>query len=119
MTAAFPPNSKTTFFLPARRLMSQPTGTLPVKLISLMRSSVTSRLASSLESGSTLSPPSGHPACCTHSARRRAERGLGRGLQHHGTSGGDRWSNFVRDQVDGKIKWRNAGDGAERESAHD
>ena len=100
--------------------MSQPTGTLPVKLMSLMRSSVTRSPASSLESGRTLSPPSGHPACCTHSARSSEQSGVcGRGLQHHGATGRDGRSDFVGDEVDGEIKGRDAGDGAERKTAHD
>ncbi len=51
--------------------------------------------------------------------KQRAERRLGRGLQHHGTSGGDGRGNFVGHEVDGEIERRDAGDGAERETAHD
>ena len=51
--------------------------------------------------------------------KQRAERSLGRRLQHHGASGGDGGSDFVSDEVDGKIKRRDSGDRAERETAHD
>ena len=51
--------------------------------------------------------------------KQRAERSLRCGLQDHGASCGDSRSNFVRDQIDREIKGRDAGDGAEREAAHD
>jgi len=51
------------FFLAGAALDIPATGTLPVKLNQLDALVETRRLASSFESGSTLSPPSGHPAC--------------------------------------------------------
>ena len=51
--------------------------------------------------------------------KQRAERRLGRGLQHHGATGGDGGGDFVGDEVDGEIKGRDAGDGAEGKAAHD
>ena len=46
------------------------------------------------------------------SQEQRAERRLRGGLEDHGTSGGDGRSNFVRDEVDGKIERSDAGDRA-------
>ena len=51
--------------------------------------------------------------------KQRAERRLGRGLQDHGATGGNRRSYFVSDEVDGEIKGRDAGNRAERKAAHD
>jgi hypothetical protein len=51
--------------------------------------------------------------------KQRAERSLGRGLQNHGAAGSDGRSNFVGHEIDGEIKRRDAGDGAERETADD
>ena len=48
--------------------------------------------------------------------KQRAQRRLGRGLQHHGATGGDGRGDFVRDQVQGEIEGRDPGDGTERES---
>src|SRR5208282_3904545 len=53
------------------------------------------------------------------SQQQRGKRRLGRGLEHHGTAGGDRWSDFVRDQVQGKIEGRNPGDRAQRKTFDD
>src|ERR1700674_3661580 len=120
MTPEFPPSSRTTFFFPALFLMAQPTAALPVKLMSLMRSSLTSRPESSLESKTALNPPSGHPACWITSAKRSAVRGVwGSGLEHHGAACGDGRGHFVGDQVQREIKGRDAGDGAEGKTFDD
>ena len=62
MTPALPPSSRTTFFLPARSFIRQPTDGLPVKLSSLKRSSATMRSPSSRVIGRMLTAPSGSPA---------------------------------------------------------
>ena len=62
MTPALPPSSSTTFFLPARAFIRQPTAGLPVKLSSLNRSSSTIRSPSSRVIGRMLTEPSGTPA---------------------------------------------------------
>ena len=61
------------------------------------------------------------PSRLLHALRQkqRAERRLRRGLQDHGASGGDGRSNFVGDEIDREIKWSDAGDGTERETADD
>ncbi len=61
------------------------------------------------------------PSCLLDhfSEQQRGERRFGRGFEHHGTSGGDRWRNFVRDQVQGEIKRRDAGDGPKRKTFDD
>ena len=51
--------------------------------------------------------------------KQRAERRLRCGLQDHGAAGGNRGSNFVGDEIDGEVKWRDAGDRAQRKAAHD
>src|ERR1022692_3538119 len=76
MTPELPPSSRTTFFFPALFLMAHPTAALPVKLMSLMRSSVTSRPESPLASKTALNPPSGHPACWITSASSSAVSGV-------------------------------------------
>src|ERR1035437_10126495 len=68
MTPALPPSSSTTFFLPARSFIFQPTAGLPVKVRSLNRSSVTIRSPSSRVIGRMLTEPSGRPASAITSA---------------------------------------------------
>ena len=119
MTAALPPSSRTTFFFPARRLMSQPTdaageadeldavvGDQNAGVIVGKRQDVEATIG---------------PARLLHALgqKQRAERSLGRRLQHHGTTGGDGRRDLVGDQIDRKIERRDAGDRAERETAHD
>ena len=61
MTPALPPSSSTTFFLPARSFIRQPTDGLPVKVRSLNRSSATIRSPSSRVIGRMLTAPAGSP----------------------------------------------------------
>ena len=61
MTPALPPSSSTTFFLPARSFMRQPTDGEPVKVSSLKRSSSTIRSPSARVIGRMLTAPSGTP----------------------------------------------------------
>ncbi len=62
---AFPPSSRTTFFLPARAFIRQPTDGEPVNVSSLNRSSSTIRSPSSRVIGRMLTAPSGRPASAT------------------------------------------------------
>ncbi len=62
ITPALPPSSRTTFFLPARSFMRQPTDGDPVNVSSLNRSSETIRSPSSRLIGRMLTMPSGTPA---------------------------------------------------------
>ena len=68
MTPALPPSSSTTFFLPARAFIRQPTDGDPVKVRSLKRSSSTIRSPSSRLIGRMLTAPSGSPASAMISA---------------------------------------------------
>ena len=68
MTPALPPSSSTTFFLPARSFIRQPTDGDPVKVSSLNRSSLTIRSPSSRLMGRMLTMPSGTPAASMISA---------------------------------------------------
>ncbi len=61
MTPALPPSSSTTFFLPARSFIRQPTDGEPVKVSSLNRSSSTIRSPSSRVIGRMLTAPCGSP----------------------------------------------------------
>ena len=68
ITPALPPSSRTTFFLPARSFIRQPTAGDPVKVSSLNRSSATIRSPSSRLIGRMLTAPSGSPASAMISA---------------------------------------------------
>ena len=68
MTPALPPSSSTTFFLPARSFIRQPTDGEPVKVSSLKRSSATIRSPSSRVIGRMLTEPAGTPAASMISA---------------------------------------------------
>ena len=68
MTPALPPSSRTTFFLPARSFIRQPTDGLPVNVSSLKRSSATIRSPSSRVIGRMLTEPAGGPASSMISA---------------------------------------------------
>ena len=68
MTPAFPPSSSTTFFLPARSFIRQPTDGLPVNESSLNRSSLTIRSPSSRLIGRIETMPSGTPTLSMISA---------------------------------------------------
>ena len=64
-TDALPPSSSVTRFIPARFFSPHPTGGLPVKVSSLIRSSSTSGAASAVVDGTTAMPSSGQPASST------------------------------------------------------
>ena len=68
MTPALPPSSSTTFFLPARSFIRQPTLGLPVNVSSLKRSSATIRSPSSRVIGRMDTEPAGGPAASMISA---------------------------------------------------
>ena len=68
MTPALPPSSSTTFFLPARSFIRQPTDGEPVKVSSLKRSSATIRSPSSRVIGRIETEPAGTPAASMISA---------------------------------------------------
>jgi hypothetical protein len=51
--------------------------------------------------------------------QQRGERRLRRGLEHHGTAGGNGRRDFVGDQIQREIKRRDAGDGTERKPFDD
>ncbi len=68
MTPALPPSSSTTFFLPARSFIRQPTDGEPVKVRSLNRSSATIRSPSSRVIGRIETDPAGTPAASMISA---------------------------------------------------
>ena len=86
----------------------------------LRRSSVTSSPASSFESGKTFRAPSGQPACCTGSARSSAaQRGLRRGLEHHGASMAIAGATLCATRFSGKLNGRDPGDRSEWEATDD
>ena len=68
MTPALPPSSRTTFFLPARSFIRQPTEGDPVKVSSLKRGSATIRSPSSRVIGRMDTEPAGTPAASMISA---------------------------------------------------
>ena len=68
MTPALPPSSRTTFFLPARSFIRQPTDGDPVNVSSLKRSSATIRSPSSRVIGRIDTEPAGTPAASMISA---------------------------------------------------
>ena len=68
MTPALPPSSSTTFFLPARSFIRQPTDGEPVKVSSLKRASATIRSPSSRVIGRIETEPAGTPAASMISA---------------------------------------------------
>ena len=106
-------------FSRARVLMSQPTGTLPVKADELdavvgdQQAGIFIREREHVESAIG-------PTRLLHALgeKQRAERRLRRRLQHHGATGGNGRRNFVGDEIDGEIKWSDAGDWSERKAAH-
>src|SRR5262249_49862382 len=51
--------------------------------------------------------------------KQRAEGRLRRGLEDHGTSGGDGRSDFVGNKVNREIEWSDAGDRADGEASYD
>jgi hypothetical protein len=76
ITAALPPSSRTTFFLPASRFIRQPTSALPVNVSIRKRSSSTSRCPMPRSQATTFSPPAGTPASWQIEARASAESGV-------------------------------------------
>ena len=76
ITAALPPSSSTTFFLPARAFMSQPTLSEPVKDSSLIRSSVTNTSATFEDIGNIEKAPSGRSVSANTSAIIKAPIGV-------------------------------------------
>ncbi len=62
--------------MPARLFRPQPTGGLPVKVSSLIRSSSTSGAASAVVEGTTAIPSAGQPASSTICASRSDESGV-------------------------------------------
>ena len=68
MTPALPPSSSTTFFLPARSFIRQPTDGEPVNVSSLKRGSATIRSPSSRVIGRIETEPAGTPAASMISA---------------------------------------------------
>ena len=68
MTPALPPSSSTTFFLPARSFIRQPTDGEPVNVRSLKRGSATIRSPSSRVIGRIETAPAGTPAASMISA---------------------------------------------------
>ena len=76
MTPALPPNSRSTRFFPDLAFSIQPTPTLPVKLKTLKRGSVTICSATVLSQGKTLKAPAGNPASSTISPSISAVNGV-------------------------------------------
>ena len=76
MSPALPPNSRTTFFLPAFFFISQPTSGEPVKDKRWKRASVTSRLPVSRSIGSIETPPLGSAVSSMIRANNSAEMGV-------------------------------------------
>ncbi len=75
-TAALPPSSRTTFFLPQRAFKSQPTPGEPVKDSSLSRSSTVNRSAPSREQASIENAPSGRSVSARISPMMMAPSGV-------------------------------------------
>ena len=76
MTAPLPPSSSVTRGVSARRRSRQPTAGLPVNESSLIRSSWTSRSASSVRHGTTLTAAGGAPASSRMRPSDSAESGV-------------------------------------------
>ena len=120
MTPALPPSSSTTFFLPARSFIRQPTLGLPVKVSSLKRSSATIRSPSSRVIGRMLTIPAGTPAASTISATvEHRQRVLGRRLEDDRVAAGDGRRELVRGQVEREVERADGRDRADREAPGD
>src|SRR5579863_2863237 len=109
ITAAFPPSSRSTRFLPATDFRYHPTLALPVKDRVANLSSLTSLSATGISHGSTCTASSGAPALRMHSARRIDVRGAcGGGLstteQPHASAGESLWAT----RLSGKLKGASA-----------
>src|SRR4051812_23550564 len=76
ITAALPPNSSTTFFLPARAFKSQPTSGEPVKDSSFRRSSVVNKSAPSRDAGKIEKAPLGNFVSASTSPMMMAPSGV-------------------------------------------
>ncbi len=108
--AALPPNSSTTFFLPARAFRSQPTAGEPVNESSLKRSSVVNRSAPSRCAGRIENAPCGQIGFGQHLADDQRSNGRATGrLEHEGTADRQRRRDLVRGQVQREIERRDEG----------
>ena len=120
MAPALPPSSRTTFFLPARSFIRQPTAGEPVNVSSLKRSSDTNRSPRWRDIGSTDTAPGGSPASSMISAtvehRERVARGR---LEHDRAARRDRRRDLVRGEVQREVEGADARDGPDREAARD
>ncbi len=68
--------------------------------------------------GTVLTCPAGTPASCSiFGEQERGKRSLERGLQHHRVSRRESGRDFVRDEIERKIKWRDSEDHTHREIA--
>ena len=117
---ALPPSSRTTFFLPARAFIRQPTDGEPVNVSSLNRSSSTIRSPSSRVIGRMLTAPSGRPASATISptvsiVSGSLDGGLSTIEQPAAIAGDSLWAARLSGKLNGEI----AGDGSDREAPGD
>ena len=120
MTPALPPSSSTTFFLPARSFIRQPTDGEPVNVSSLNRSSDTIRSPSSRLIGSTLTMPSGTPAASMISATLSITSGsLDGGLRTIGLPEAMAGATLWAARLSGKLNGLMPGDRPDREAAGD
>ncbi len=76
ITPALPPNSNTTFFLPASSFIFQPISGEPVKVSNLKRLSVTNKLPVTLSIGKIETAPLGNEVLSIILANSSVERGV-------------------------------------------
>jgi hypothetical protein len=107
ITAALPPSSSTTFFLPALAFRSQPTPGEPVKDSSFSRSSVVNRSAPVAAGGQDREGAFGRSVSASTSPMMIAPSGVMAGRLHHeGAAHGDGRRDLVRGQVEREVERR-------------
>ena len=120
MTPALPPSSSTTFFLPARSFIRQPTDGEPVKVSSLKRGSATIRSPSSRVIGRIETEPAGTPADSMISATVSIVSGsLDGGFRTMGLPEAMAGRELVGGQVEREVERADGRDRADREAPGD
>ncbi len=120
ITPALPPSSRTTFFLPARSFIRQPTDGDPVNVRSLNRSSATIRSPELAGHGQDAHGTRRH-AGRFHDLRhgQHGERVFRGRLEHDRVTAGDGRRELVGGEVEREVERRDASDRADREAAGD
>ena len=120
MTPALPPSSSTTFFLPARSFIRQPTDGEPVNDSSLKRSSATIRSPSSRVIGRIDDRALRHAGRLDDLGHRQhRQRVLGRRLEHDRVARRDGRRDLVGGQVEREVERADPGDRTDREAPGD